>query len=763
MRKRKTTNGVPKTPKETGTWYKSLIEGKNKAEYYRHFIKKINDISAKYFGVDETNRVMKALESQKIQVMGIESFLFDFNDISDPTMQLYGTCKSAEELLAKSIIYFKGRAEKGETNIPVQNFFLILSDLLANDVLYTKARIRELIKNLVTSLITVRDKTPYNFIILEPKWASAIGEKLGLNETKYCTVFYMLLSVIQELMDYVKSIRAYLPTLKILYPVYYSVRDNQLTYLTAHFRLIDRPNIVKSTLKEIEDLSIDTPYLRSCLEYLRTYANLPFLEIDPIILKLQEIGESSSLKRYPDKNSLSKVFNLKIAPKNYYNNFNITPSFVNKETFEKGLVPYFCDVHINCSKIKNENVESFIDAAKTICLTKGYYAQSKRNIDELTFKITLTNVKNVTEDFMKFIREKEKSIKSLTNKNFIIDVYYDGDTVNQKIPEELITHIRIISDIHTDYNREHGYVFSFGNDFIVNCGDTSGNALTTGHWISNYMKRGVVVIGNHFGYSSSHPERDGVQNLERYSNLKHPSNTKRDQLMELYNLTSKNDVILLSNTCTEYKGIIIIGTCLYTDFDLYGKEHREECMSYAKKSMNDFRLPVVLDNQYYTQTEKGYWLPWTRKKSESKIRPFDTSDHAFYFQYSFGFIRKKVEENKHKPIIIVTHHAPSPHSIDKKYEGDLLNAAFASNLNQYIIQNPQIRVWAHGHVHNPCDYILGETRVVCCPFGYNNENNFNLPYEYGLRIPIEEIKSKKSWRKILKKDIKSGLVQVYDE
>ena len=114
-------------------------------------------------------------------------------------------------------------------------------------------------------------------------------------------------------------------------------------------------------------------------------------------------------------------------------------------------------------------------------------------------------------------------------------------------------------------------------------------------------------------------------------------------------------------------------------------------------------------------------------------------------------------------VIIVTHHAPSPHSIDKKYEGDLLNAAFASNLNQYIIQNPQIRVWAHGHVHNPCDYILGETRVVCCPFGYNNENNFNLPYEYGLRIAIEEIKSKKSWRKILKKDIKSGLVQVYDE
>lgn len=759
---KKKINGTPKTPKETGTWYKSLIEGKNRAEYYRHFIKKVNDLTTKYFGKDEAMRVLKTLESHKIEVIGIESFLFDYNDINDPSIQLYGTCKSVEELVIKSIIYFKSRAERGETEIPIQNLFFVLSDLLKTNELYSNLRIHDILKNFVLSLITVNNKSPFTLTIIEPKWAANIGEQLGLDESKYSFVFYNLLSVIQELMEHVKSIKAYLPNLRVVYPVYYDIRDNQLSYLTSHFRLIDRPGVVRKALAEIEDLSVDSPHLRSCLEYLRAYSNLPFLEIDPIILQLQEIGSSDALKRYPSKNSLTKVFDVKKAPKNYYNNFNISPTFVNKETFEKGMVPYFCNVQIDCSKIKSENIESFIDSAKTICLTKGYYAQNKRNMEELTFKITLTNVKNVTENFMKFIREKEQHIKSLTNKNFIIEVFYDSDTVNQKIPEDLITHIRIISDIHADYNESHNYTFTFGNDFIVNCGDTSGNALTTGHWIANYMKRGVVVIGNHFGYSSSHPEKDGIQNLERYSNLKHPNNTKRDQLMELYNLTSKNDVILLSNTCTEYKGMVIIGTCLYTDFDLYGKEHREECMAYAKKSMNDFRLPVVLDNQYYTQTEKGYWLPWTRKKSESKIRPFDTSDHAFYFQYSFGFIKQKVEENKHKPIIIVTHHAPSPHSIDKKYEGSLLNAAFASNLNQYIIQHPQIRLWAHGHVHNPCDYILGETRVVCCPFGYNNENNFNLPYEYGLRIPIEEIKSKKSWRKLLQGDIKSGLIQVYD-
>ena len=120
-------------------------------------------------------------------------------------------------------------------------------------------------------------------------------------------------------------------------------------------------------------------------------------------------------------------------------------------------------------------------------------------------------------------------------------------------------------------------------------------------------------------------------------------------------------------------------------------------------------------------------------------------------------------ENPNKPIIIVTHHAPSPYSIAEKYQGDLLNAAFASNLNNFIIANPQIRLWCHGHMHDPSDYILGETRMVCCPFGYNNENEARLPYDYGLRIPISDIKSKKSWRKLLSKQIVLGKILVYDE
>ena len=110
-----------KTPKETGTWYKSLIEGKAKAEYYRHFIKKLNDIITEYFGADEALRVLKAIGSQKIQVTGIQSFLFDFNNINDPSLELYNTCKTVEEFTIKSILNFKKRAERGESSILIKD------------------------------------------------------------------------------------------------------------------------------------------------------------------------------------------------------------------------------------------------------------------------------------------------------------------------------------------------------------------------------------------------------------------------------------------------------------------------------------------------------------------------------------------------------------------------------------------------------------------------------------------------------------------
>ena len=759
---KKTKSGVQKRVKETGTWYRKLIEGKSKADYYRHFIKKVNDLTTEYFGEDESLRVLKGIESHKLQIVGIEAFLFDYNDISDPSLTLYNECKTVDELLVKSIAHFKRRGEMGETDISIQHFFLALSDLITTDEDFTPFYLERAIYSFVTSLITTIDKSPYVFTIIEPKWAAEIGRQLGLNLSKYSYVISILFSTMENLRENTKNCKAFLPAIKVIYPVYEDHRGEQLAYLVSVFRCTDRPVSLERTFKDIENLGEDTPLLRSTIEFWCKKTGYQG-NIEAIITELHRLGESSYLKRYPLKNTLSKIFFSGKFSTGYYKKNNIEPVFINKETFEQSLSPYFSEIRINMGNIKRDNLDSIIDIAKTLNLIKGYYAKNKRDINSLTFKITITNVKDLSKNFIAYIQEKLKKIESITNKNFLIEVQYNAETVTKKIPEEMVTHFRIISDIHADYNQKHGYNFNFGDDFIINCGDTAGNAIAESGWLNTYIRHGVTIIGNHFGYSSAYPELDGIENMEKYGNTTHPKNTKNFQVRALFNALSVPELALLSNTCIEYNGIVIIGTCLYTDFKLYGEDHKEECMAYAKKYMNDFRLPTIIEKSDRTLNDKGEWEFRTLKKVDRKVKPFTPLDHTFYFDYSFNFIKEKVQEYKHKPIVIVTHHAPSPYSISEEYEGDLLNAAFASNLNEFIVKNPQIRLWCHGHMHKPCDYILGETRVICCPFGYNNENNFKLPYDYGVRIPVQEIKSKESWKKILAKSIFLGKIMVYNE
>jgi hypothetical protein len=58
-------------------------------------------------------------------------------------------------------------------------------------------------------------------------------------------------------------------------------------------------------------------------------------------------------------------------------------------------------------------------------------------------------------------------------------------------------------------------------------------------------------------------------------------------------------------------------------------------------------------------------------------------------------------------------------SVHPKYQHDtLMNGAYSSDLSEFILDNPQIRVWTHGHTHDPFDYMVGSTRIICNPRGY---------------------------------------------
>jgi hypothetical protein len=100
----------------------------------------------------------------------------------------------------------------------------------------------------------------------------------------------------------------------------------------------------------------------------------------------------------------------------------------------------------------------------------------------------------------------------------------------------------------------------------------------------------------------------------------------------------------------------------------------------------------------------------------ARLTPEDT---VVAHKKSLDYINHVVGENSDKKYIVVSHHCPSKKSIHPKYAHDtIMNAAFASDLDDFIAYRPQIKLWTHGHTHEPFDYTIGETRVVCNPRGY---------------------------------------------
>jgi Icc-related predicted phosphoesterase len=71
--------------------------------------------------------------------------------------------------------------------------------------------------------------------------------------------------------------------------------------------------------------------------------------------------------------------------------------------------------------------------------------------------------------------------------------------------------------------------------------------------------------------------------------------------------------------------------------------------------------------------------------------------------------------------IVVTHHAPCLGSLDAQWVGDACNRWFITPEMEPLIDARQPRLWLHGHVHTPFDYMRGNTRIIANPKGYPNE------------------------------------------
>ena len=120
--------------------------------------------------------------------------------------------------------------------------------------------------------------------------------------------------------------------------------------------------------------------------------------------------------------------------------------------------------------------------------------------------------------------------------------------------------------------------------------------------------------------------------------------------------------------------------------------------------MNDFR---VIRND-----ELGF----------TKLRPAHTAQRH---QRTLGYLKTVLADLKDNKVVFVGHHAPCLLSIHDRYKHNvhsLMNGGYVSDLSEFILDHPQIKLWTHGHMHDPFDYMVGDTRVVCNPRGYSGHD-----------------------------------------
>jgi len=214
------------------------------------------------------------------------------------------------------------------------------------------------------------------------------------------------------------------------------------------------------------------------------------------------------------------------------------------------------------------------------------------------------------------------------------------------------------------------------------------------------FKHVIYISGNHEHYHGDFAETFTVL---------------RDRFGYLVNLhiLDKESVII--------NDIMFIGGTLWTDMN---KEDGITLM-HMKSMMNDFRCVKNSARKRHFHDLNG-----NSQFRAANFTPEDTvEDHKKMLEY----VKIMIEGKHDQKFVVVGHHAPSKASTHPRYADELtMNGGYSSDLSEFILDHPQIKLWTHGHTHEEFDYLIGTTRIVCNPRGYINyedrADNFKLKF-----------------------------------
>jgi Icc-related predicted phosphoesterase len=253
--------------------------------------------------------------------------------------------------------------------------------------------------------------------------------------------------------------------------------------------------------------------------------------------------------------------------------------------------------------------------------------------------------------------------------------------------------IQIVSDLHLEFsdinikNTNNADVLILSGDIMI-ASKVHKPESEYGIRFRDFLKRCsfqfphvVYVAGNHEFYSDGR-FFDGIEQL-RMACAVH------------------ENVYFLERDTKVIDDVVFVGGTLWTDMNKY-----DPLTLHAVRDM-------MMDYRAINNDKAGF----------RKLKPADTCERH---KLTLDYIKLVVDENKDKRCVVVGHHSPSFQSVHEQYRSEyLMNGAYHSSLEEVILDRPQIKLWTHGHTHHPFDYLIGETRIVCNPRGYEQENGYS--------------------------------------
>ena len=233
--------------------------------------------------------------------------------------------------------------------------------------------------------------------------------------------------------------------------------------------------------------------------------------------------------------------------------------------------------------------------------------------------------------------------------------------------------IQILSDLHNEFG-----LIDFEKapvDLLIAAGDID-NGTKGLKWLLS-LNLGIPIIyvlGNHEYYDHAYP---GL-------------------ISEMKALARGTNVQVLEDDSVQFGEITFHGATLWSNFELYGDPKVAGMV--AQLRMNDYAKIKL-------------------SPGNSELRAVDT---LRAYHQSFRWLTRSLTASTTPYNVVVTHHAPSEQSLPRIFKGEALGAAFATNLESFIIDKAP-DLWVHGHLHGFRDYSIGKTRVIANPRGYPQE------------------------------------------